>query len=346
MIFSEKLNLWYKNNQRDFPWRNTKNPYFIWLSEIILQQTKVAQGLPYYIAFVNKYATVYDLAKAKESEVLKLWQGLGYYSRARNLHFTAKDIVNNYNGIFPTNYKTLLQLKGVGDYTASAIASICYDEKSAVVDGNVYRVLARYFGIFTAINSSAGIKEFKTLAQKLLPLQNIGNYNQAIMDFGATICTPKKPKCDTCIFNDSCVALQKKKVLVLPVKPNKIKIKKRYFNYLVVLDKNNNALINKRTKKDIWLNLYEFPLIEVDKIVTKKELVKQDLFNKVTQNNKCEVVLFNTKIIVHKLSHQHIYTNFWIIKIEALLVKSIPFNDINIKPVSTLIHNFMKEFEL
>lgn len=346
MHFSTKLTNWYNINKRDFPWRNTKNPYFIWLSEIILQQTRTSQGLPYYLAFTKNFPTVFDLAKAEETKVLKLWQGLGYYSRARNLHFSAKYIVDNCNGKLPGTYKELLQLKGVGDYTASAIASICYNENTAVVDGNVYRVLSRFFNIKTAINSTSGIKEFKLLAQELLPKNNTGLYNQAIMDFGATICTPKKPKCDRCIFNDSCIALQKNKVHELPIKTNKTKIKKRYFNYLVILNKSNETIINKRTGKGIWQSLYEFPLLETESEITKNELINNKFYQSLTsQSNIINLQLFNKKVIIHKLSHQHIYTNFWIINTTAKLPKPIPFNEIENYPVSTLVHNFFIAFK-
>ncbi|MCF6350968.1 MAG: A/G-specific adenine glycosylase [Flavobacteriaceae bacterium] len=346
MHFSLKLINWYNLHQRDFPWRKTKNPYFIWLSEIILQQTRTFQGLPYYLAFIKKYPTVFDLAKADETNILKIWQGLGYYSRARNLHFSAKFIVHELKGKFPANYTELLQLKGVGDYTASAIASICYDEKTAVVDGNVYRVLARYFGIETIINSTKGVKEFKLLAQELLPKSNFGLYNQAIMDFGAIVCTPKKPKCDVCIFKDSCVALQKNKVLKLPIKITTLKIKKRYFNYLILIDKANKIILNKRTGKDIWQNLYEFPLLETKIEIDKNRILKKAIYQKlISKKNVTNLQLFNEKIIIHKLSHQHIYTKFWIVNLDVNLVKSIPFNEIENYPVSTLVHNFSNIFK-
>ena len=195
MHFHNTLIYWYLQNKRDLPWRKTKNPYLIWLSEIILQQTRIDQGLDYYLKFSETFPTVFDLAQADEASVLKLWQGLGYYSRARNLHFSANFIVTELNGTFPNSYKSLLQLKGVGDYTASAIASICFNEAAAVVDGNVYRVLARYFGISTPINSSKGIKQFKQLAQTLITKQDPGTYNQAIMEFGAKQCKPQNPDC-------------------------------------------------------------------------------------------------------------------------------------------------------
>ena len=232
MNFTQTLTHWYSINKRDFPWRRTKDPYKIWLSEIIMQQTQIAQGLPYYEAFVKQFPTVFELAKAEEEAVLKLWQGLGYYSRARNLHATAKHIANNSNGEFPTSYNELLQLKGIGDYTASAIASICYDAPNAVVDGNVYRVLSRYFGADIPINSSKGITYFKELAQSLLPDKNTGNYNQAIMDFGSQQCKPKSPNCEICPLNVSCLALKNNQIEVLPIKINKTKITKKYFNFI------------------------------------------------------------------------------------------------------------------
>ena len=234
MIFSNRLVTWYLQNKRDLPWRQSINPYTVWLSEIILQQTRVDQGTAYFFKFIEQFPTVYNLANASEEEVLKLWQGLGYYSRARNLHSAANYIVNELNGKFPTTYSEILKLKGVGDYTASAIASICFNEPTAVVDGNVYRVLARYFGISTPINSTSGIKEFKKLAQELIVEDIPGTFNQAIMEFGACMCKPQNPDCFNCPLNDSCVALSNNTIAQLPVKINKTKVRKRYFNYLVI----------------------------------------------------------------------------------------------------------------
>lgn len=271
MIFSKILTHWYSNNKRDFPWRQTKDPFRIWLSEIILQQTQVKQGLPYYEAFVSTYSTVFELANANESDVLKLWQGLGYYSRARNLHATAKYIANECDGIFPNNYKDLLKLKGIGDYTASAISSICFNEVSAVVDGNVYRVLSRYFGIETPINSAKGIKEFKQLAQELIDKNKPAEFNQAIMEFGAIQCKPSNPDCSVCPFNSSCVALQKNMIGLLPIKLKANKVKKRYFNFLVFVSTNRKTILEKREGKGIWQNLYQFPLIESDKSLDYKK---------------------------------------------------------------------------
>ncbi|MCD8404088.1 A/G-specific adenine glycosylase [Tenacibaculum dicentrarchi] len=342
-MITSKLIYWYLKNKRDLPWRKTKDPYLVWLSEIMLQQTRVAQGLPYFISFTTNFETVFDLAKADQTTVLKLWQGLGYYSRARNLHFTAKQVANDFNGVFPNTYKELLKLKGIGDYTASAIASVCYDEPVAVVDGNVYRVLARYFGIKTAINSSKGIKEFKELAQTLIDVSQPGMYNQAIMDFGALQCKPQNPLCDSCLLSESCVALDKKLIKELPVKEKKIKVKKRYFNYLVVVTDDNKTNIEQRIGKGIWQGLYQFPLIETTTAINETQLIEQPEFAKLFPKETI-LTLFNQKDIVHKLSHQHLSTKFWIVKTTNTSEKTILWNDIKQYPVPVLIDNFLNEF--
>lgn len=343
MTFSNKLIFWYLKNNRELPWRKTKNPYFVWLSEIMLQQTRVAQGMSYYLKFTENYPTISHLANASESEVLKMWQGLGYYSRARNLHFTAKYIANELNGEFPKTFHEIIKLKGIGDYTASAIASICFDEPTAVVDGNVYRVLARYFGIENAINSSAGIKEFKNLAQNLIDESQPGTFNQAIMDFGALVCKPQNPLCDDCPFSESCVALQKNLIKELPVKEKKMKVKKRFFNYLVIKTDDNKTILSERNQKGIWQGLYQFPLIETDENISKEQLVASkefgDLFPAETT-----ISLFNHKEIVHKLTHQHLYTQFWIIETKQLQSAEISWESIRSFPVPVLIANFLDEF--
>lgn len=344
MSFSKQLVQWYLQNKRDLPWRGSTNPYEIWLSEIILQQTRVDQGMGYYYRFIEHFPSVNHLANASEDQVLKLWQGLGYYSRARNLHFSAKYIVNELNGEFPIGYTNILKLKGVGDYTASAIASICFNEPAAVVDGNVYRVLARYFGIFTPINSSKGIKEFKMLAQKLLNTKIPGTHNQAIMEFGARMCKPQSPDCEICPLNSSCVALEKKEIKILPVKENKIKIKNRYFNYLVVHTEDNMTIVEKRTK-GIWTNLFQFPLIETTKRIEEKQLFEMDLFNTLFNSLNISVKVFNNDLIVHKLSHQHIFTTFWIIKTPKTAQFSINWNTIEQFPVPVLINNFLMQYK-
>ncbi|WP_426431640.1 A/G-specific adenine glycosylase [Winogradskyella sp. HB-48] len=344
MDFKNKLTNWYSNNKRDLPWRNTQNPYHIWLSEIILQQTQVKQGLPYYKAFIKHYPTVFELANASEQEVLKLWQGLGYYSRARNLHKTAKHVAFELNGNFPDNYKDLLKLKGVGDYTASAIASIAFNEVAAVVDGNVYRVLSRYFGIETPINSTAGIKEFKKLASSLIDKENPAMFNQAIMEFGATHCKPKNPYCIVCPLNESCVALQKNLIDSLPVKLKKTKVKTKFFNFLVCIDKNNKTILEKRTSKGIWQNLYQFPLLESHKSLSSEEFHLLDLEDSVLKNLKYDYSLYNEEDIIHKLSHQHLHTKFWIIEAEKLTAKAILTNEIKNYPVPVLISDFIESF--
>ncbi|MFV0541082.1 MAG: A/G-specific adenine glycosylase [Aestuariibaculum sp.] len=344
MQFTEEINNWYSVNKRDLPWRYTKNPYKIWLSEIILQQTQVKQGLPYYEAFLDEYPTVFKLAKANEEAVLKLWQGLGYYSRARNLHATAKYVANELGGIFPNNYNDLLKLKGVGDYTASAIASICFGETTAVVDGNVYRVLSRYFGIDTPINTPRGAKEFKTLAQELIDKDSPATFNQAVMEFGATQCTPKNPNCGICVFNTGCTALKEDKVAALPIKIKSAKIKKLYFNFLVILSEENNTVIEKRTENGIWRNLYQFPLIETKKEVgfdVMQKLVKEHVLLK---DKLFSMVPYNDKAIVHKLSHRHLHTKFWIIKTNNSIKSSIPIESIHDFAVPVLIGNFIESF--
>jgi A/G-specific adenine glycosylase len=344
MNFTEILNRWYSANKRSLPWRNTKNPYHIWLSEIIMQQTQIKQGLPYYEAFVSNYPTIFDLARADEQAVLKLWQGLGYYSRARNLHASAKYVASELNGVFPATYSDLLKLKGVGDYTASAIASICFNEATAVVDGNVYRVLSRYFGIDTPINGTKGIKEFKTLATTLVDHENPGDYNQAVMEFGATHCKPQNPYCIVCPLKDSCVALQKGIVDQLPVKLKKTKVTKKHFNFLVLISADKKTIFEQRTSKGIWQNLYQFPLIESDREINSDVFKDQHQVKSYFKNINFSYSIFNTEAIVHKLSHQHLYTKFWIIELSELPKEGIPISELKSYPTPILISNFIDEF--
>lgn len=344
MNFTQTLTSWYSINKREMPWRTTKDPYKIWLSEVILQQTQIKQGLPYYTLFLESFPTVFDLASASEEKVLKHWQGLGYYSRARNLHKTAQYIAEDLNGEFPENYKDLMQLKGVGDYTASAIASICFDEATAVVDGNVYRVLSRYFGIHTPINSTKGIKEFKTIAQKFIDKNNPGDYNQAIMEFGAIQCQPRNPVCEVCPLQMSCAAYNENRVEMLPVKLNKLKVKKKYFNYIVCLSDDGRTTLHQRKGKGIWQNLYQFPLIESSKSLSYKELMKDEKFTALLNNESQETRLFNESDIVHKLSHQHLHTKFWIVNLKQIQGETIPTADIKNYPVPILISNFIDVF--
>jgi len=344
LVFHKTLTNWYLNNKRDLPWRNTTDPYCIWLSEIMLQQTRIDQGLPYYFKFIETFPTVFDLAEASQETVLKLWQGLGYYSRARNLHETAQHVAFRLNGQFPTTYKELLLLKGVGDYTASAIASICYNQPTAVVDGNVYRVLSRYFEIDTPINSTNGIKEFKDLAMELLDDGNPGMYNQAVMEFGALHCKPQQPLCDTCPLSNGCLALKNKSIGKLPLKLKKAKIKKRYFNYLVFLSEKNRTIIEQRSGKGIWEGLYQFPLLETDVLVSAEKLPFDEKFVQLIGKGIQQISLFNEIPIVHKLSHQHIYTRFWVVVKEDLPKESIPVEKLHDYPVPVLIANFLNEY--
>jgi A/G-specific adenine glycosylase len=347
---------WYLINKRDLPWRNTTNPYHIWLSEIILQQTRVEQGMPYYYNFVEQYPDVEALAQAPEDEVLKLWQGLGYYSRARNLHTTAKRISGEMDGKFPTTHKDLKDLKGVGDYTASAIASICFNEAAAVVDGNVYRVLSRIFGIETPINSGTGQREFKALAQELIDDKNPALFNQAIMEFGAIQCKPKNPYCLHCPFNDRCIALNENKIDSLPVKKGKVKVRDRYLNYLVFSINGQFTLLQQRKGKGIWRGLYEFPLLESEKELNetdflaearKKEFTEQNLEDYMQLLSAEEITLYNPSPILHKLSHQNLYVKFWIISSEqtSIYENAIPIKNIQDYAVPRVIDRFLESFD-
>jgi A/G-specific adenine glycosylase len=346
MTFSKTLIDWYLKNKRDLPWRNTKDPYKVWLSEIILQQTRVAQGLPYYLKFIETFPTVQDLAAAPIEKVLKVWQGLGYYSRARNLHETANLITRDLKGTFPDNYKDLIKLKGIGDYTASAIASTCFNESVAAVDGNVFRVLARYFNIDTPTNSSKGMKEFRELSRELLSDENPWYYNQAIMEFGATHCTPKQPLCTICPFSQSCLALKHKKISDLPVKIKKGLIKKRFFNYIVFRSKDDLTIIEKRSGKGIWEGLYQFPLIETKEMLSAEEFSTFEEFINIKGSDVDEVTLYNDDPVIHKLTHQHIYTRFWIVDKKSIALDTVKLSRIKDYPVPVLIANFLKESDI
>ena len=295
---------WYRQNKRNLPWRLTKDPYMIWLSEIILQQTKVDQGLNYYLKFRANYPTIQNLAKADEQQVLSDWQGLGYYSRARNLHATAKEIVSKYAGTFPSTYETILTLKGIGYYTAAAISSFAFDLPHAVVDGNVYRVLSRLFDIDLPIDSSEGIKEFKILSDELLNKDHPAEHNQAIMEFGALQCTPANPSCDTCPFVLKCLARKNGTIQQRPVKKGKTKVRNRYLHFLHI-ETEGQIVITQRTEKDIWQNMYQFPLIEKNS-VEELSVIQEEIEH--TYNIKVTDVISNIK---HILSHQHLYTTFW-----------------------------------
>lgn len=307
--FTKGLLLWnQEQNTRQMPWKGEKDPYRIWISEIILQQTRVEQGLAYYNNFIRTFPTVHQLAKAPDEKVFKCWEGLGYYSRCRNLLATARLIVKEYQGQFPDTYEEILALKGVGPYTAAAISSFAFQLPHAVVDGNVFRVLSRFFGIDTATDSTAGKKLFSTLAQELLEPRQPGIYNQAIMDFGAVICKPAAPLCSTCKLRKKCVAFQQNKVDVLPVKQKKIAVRERWFNYFVLVCKSEVA-IQQRTQKDIWQDLYEFPLLETGRAASPATLVKKDAFKK--RLGTTAFVRKGTAVkATQLLSHQRIHGQF------------------------------------
>ncbi len=307
--FSRILIRWYHRHHRDLPWRHTCDPYKIWLSEIILQQTRVAQGMPYYLRFAEQYPTVFDLARADEQEVLRLWQGLGYYSRARNMHRTARQVADEYGGAFPPTYAELLKLKGVGHYTAAAIASFAFGEAVPAVDGNVFRVLARIFGIKTDILSSPAKKEFTEVARHLIPADDPATFNQAMIEFGAIQCQPVAPDCLLCPFNALCYAFQHGAQKQLPVKSKKAKVRDRYLNYLI-LEKNGQLAMRQRTARDVWQGLFDFVLVESPYPV--------DTADQLTSYSPTALEWLQTgrlalpqKTYVHLLSHQKLHVRFW-----------------------------------
>ena len=345
MAWQQTILNWYSENKRTLPWRKTKDPYKIWLSEVILQQTKVAYGVKYYKDFIIKFPTIHDLAKANQQTILKLWQGLGYYNRAINLHHTAKYISNNLDGNFPTQFDELIKLKGVGDYTASAISSICFNENVPVVDGNVYRVLSRYFGMANPINRSPAFKIFKKKANELIrDVKSPGNYNQAIMEFGALQCTPK-PKCSTCILSNQCFAFQNNIVNELPVKIKKKNNKTRYFNYIVPVNKENKTRIVQRNSNDIWDKLYQFPLVESNETIVNfsTSLIGDSLDDYLILNKKAIQKIDRTNI-KHELSHQTLYISFWKLELNTPIINGIKISDIDNYPFPVPIKNFINNY--
>ena len=346
MDFSIKLVRWYQNNKRDLPWRNTADPYYIWLSEIILQQTRVVQGIPYYLSFVAAFPTIEDLANANEDKVLKMWQGLGYYSRARNLHFTAKYIVDNYGGDFPEDYDKVLKLKGIGVYTAAAITSFAFDMPYAVVDGNVTRVLSRFFGISIPFDTSVGKNHFQQLAQKLIIKEEAAIYNQAIMEFGAIKCKPKSPCCSSCPLQDFCVAYATNSVAELPVKSKKIKVKDRFLYYLLI-EQEDNIFFGKR-ESGIWTGLYEFPFLEFMSKMSEKEIMQSDSWASVFSHSNYDVKSISSEFI-HVLSHQKIHAQFLCVRTSGIAMKDyelISKNSLSEYPVSRLTEKYFQSIDL
>jgi len=342
-----KLIDWYKKNQRELPWRNTADPYKIWISEILLQQTRVNQGLDYYYRFVERFPNVSSLANAHEDEVLKYWQGLGYYSRARNLHKAALQIMAIHQGVFPDNFRDVLALPGIGTYTASAICSFAYNQPYAVVDGNVYRVLSRLFNNPTPIDSNKGIKLFQNLANELLDRQQPGTHNQAIMEFGALQCIPRNPRCEICTLNHECMAFANKTVSQLPVKSLKIKIKNLYYNYLNIKYQ-HYSFIGQRKEDNIWKNLYEFPIIEDIKLLNEKELLQNEKFKELFKDIDNVYIRSISKRVVHILTHRKISAQLINIEITSLndalkAYQIIPSKEIDRYAVSRLMEIFIDD---
>lgn len=314
-IPSENIIEWYIRHKRDLPWRNSRSPYHIWLSEIILQQTRINQGIHYYMRFIDKYPDIESLAAANLDDILKLWQGLGYYSRARNMHATARAIVEDHLGKFPSTYKGLLKLKGIGPYTAAAIASIAFDIPVAVVDGNVFRVLARLFNEGTIINSTKGKSVFKELADSILDPTNPGMHNQALMELGSQVCRPKNPLCNHCPLSSNCKASLTGRVHDFPVKTPRNPVKPRFFNYLFITC-NHKIFISRRNGRDIWNSLYEFPLIETPVPVSKSKLITLETWKEIMKDMSFQIMGVS-KTYRHQLTHQLIHATFYRIKITS-----------------------------
>ena len=349
LTVSDLLCSWYEEHKRALPWRESTDPYMIWISEIILQQTRVAQGLDYFKRFVARFPTVSALAEADPDEVLKYWQGLGYYSRARNLQTAAKTVMSEFGGVFPSDYSAVLSLKGIGDYTAAAIVSFAWNQPYAVVDGNVYRVLSRLFGIDTPIDTTKGKKQFTELANMVLNPNRAAIHNQAIMELGALQCVPKNPDCMACPLQEKCVAFATHTVSDLPVKQGKIKVRNRYFNYLDIRY-GNKRWLSRRGEKDIWEGLYQFPLIETDQAISLEELLLHPEFKQLTAATGQRDIRVSLSGLKHVLSHQILYATFYRIELESEPTGlsdylSVLAEDVEKYPVSRLIHIYLEKLE-
>ncbi len=343
MNVSQSVGKWYDLNKRELPWREQKNPYYIWASEIILQQTRMKQGIVYYHKFIEKFPTVFDLAHSTVKEVLNIWQGLGYYSRARNMHRAAKQIVDKFHGEFPSDFKTIRQLPGIGDYSSAAIASLAFNIPVACIDGNVYRLLARYFGISSFIDNASGKKEFMTLATELLDVHNPGRHNQAMIELGAIICLPKHPLCSECPLKDSCMALKNNTIHELPKKKKKLIQVHRYFYYLVI-KRNGYVYLKQRPEKGIWALLYDFPLIETGKKLDIRGLIRLKSWKDLFMNTEITIKNVSDEYR-HQLSHQIIHA--WFIEMEVNSpLKTIPAREIEYEtidqyPLPRLIEKYL-----
>lgn len=346
-FYADLLLGWYSENKRMLPWRQSHDPYKVWLSEVILQQTRVNQGLPYYLKFIDAFPSVMDLAQADESQVLLQWQGLGYYSRARNLHKCAQEVVSRFNGIFPGSYEELIRLPGIGPYSAAAIASISFHEKIPVLDGNVFRVLSRLFDIDKEIQTASGKKYFQKLASSMIPNELPGEFNQAIMEFGAKQCVPKNPDCHSCMLQSHCISFSLGNQHIRPVKKKRSPKINRYFNYLV-LENDRGIFLNRRINKDIWSGLYDFYLIEsTDRILSWETLIRRASVTGIDRTHARSV-----KEYKHVLTHQNIYAAFY----RAYLPNNLSFpekmlrtgqlyewNEIQKLPKPVLINKYLKE---
>lgn len=348
--FSTHLTNWYRNNARDLPWRNTRNPYQIWISEVILQQTRINQGLAYYLRFVERFPTIDRLANADQQEILLLWQGLGYYSRARNMHEAAKQVLKLYNGIFPSTYDQIIKLKGVGEYTAAAIASISFGEPKVVVDGNVLRFISRLYGYTEPINTAKGKTAIREITESLLQDADPAIFNQALMEFGALYCIPKNPDCLNCIFKDSCRAFATDLVNVLPVKTKKLIVKKRFFNYLFLYyeDENNQTVfyLQRRGKGDIWHGLFDLPLIEDSFCYDPDTLTASTYWHKNIAHLQ-PIISVSYKDFIHQLTHQQLNTRFFFVNLQNINPLSINKEWVAVTtdnyhqyPTSRLIENY------
>jgi A/G-specific adenine glycosylase len=350
MDISKLLELWYKKEARELPWRDSSDPYKIWVSEIILQQTRIAQGIEYYYKFLKKFPSIDILANADISEVLNIWQGLGYYSRARNMHAAAKMIMTNYKGEFPASFDEIIKLKGIGEYTAGAIASIAFNENVPAIDGNVKRVASRLFGIYEDIDKPAGLKKIKQALTEVMQSSHPGRFNEAMMDLGSMICKPLNPDCNSCPLNSVCLAYNNNTVNELPVRYKKIKTRKRYFHYIIITS-NNYVLINQRKKKDIWQLLFEFPMIETTGPTEDSQLL--DLISEKFLEGFDKMKLHKiSRNITHVLSHQKLHARFFHFEIADLKnhtfgeYKIINKEKLNNYPLPRLIEKYLQEQKL
>lgn len=341
---------WYQKNKRDLPWRNTSDPYLIWLSEVILQQTRVEQGLPYYLKFAQAYPTVKKLAAANDDEVMKLWQGLGYYNRAKNMLKTARIVAADCNGKFPETYNELIGLKGIGPYTAAAIASFAFDEPKAVVDGNVYRVLARVFGIDEPINGPKGKKIFQELAQEIMDTEHPAAYNQAIMELGATICTPRQPKCGECVLRLQCSAYKHQTIAVLPVKLKKNKPRERFLHFFFI-EQDGTTYIRQRKDERIWHNLFEPPFVETPAAIEDTALFDMEELENLISWGK-DTLFEKSFSVKHQLTHQTIYADFWVVKAAKKITlynkafTAVKISELNHYAVHRLFDKFLNYYTL